>query len=108
MQLLGKSVMEYKKSKGINFTPVIAYDFLIQMINAIEKVHEKGYIHRDIKPSNFVLCPEEKTVYIVDFGLSKLHLNKHKVPYSQRKDADFRGTVAYASINAHDKIVNNY
>jgi serine/threonine protein kinase len=105
MQLLGKNVMEIKKVKGPSFTPLFAYNILIQMLNAIEKVHNKGYIHRDIKPSNFVMCPEGKTVFIVDFGLSKLHINKHRIPFSQRKNTDFRGTVAYASINAHDKIV---
>jgi len=77
------------------------------MLNAIESVHERGYIHRDIKPSNFVMGEGETRdqVYIVDFGLGRLHLNKNGIPIEERKDVDFRGTIAYASLNAHNKIV---
>eukprot|EP00826_Nyctotherus_ovalis_P009600 TRINITY_DN1253_c0_g1_i2.p2 TRINITY_DN1253_c0_g1~~TRINITY_DN1253_c0_g1_i2.p2 ORF type:complete len:114 (+),score=3.96 TRINITY_DN1253_c0_g1_i2:601-942(+) len=77
------------------------------MLYAIEKVHDMGYIHRDIKPSNFVMGkkPNNHMVYIVDFGLCKQHLNSKGVPVDQRRTADFRGTVAYASLNAHNKIV---
>ena len=77
------------------------------MLNAIESVHDKGYIHRDIKPSNFVLGKGKtrEMVYVVDFGLGKLHLDKDGRPLEQRQTADFRGTVAYASLNAHKKIV---
>jgi tau tubulin kinase len=44
-------------------------------------------------------------VYMVDFGLAKLHLNKGGYPFPQRQNADFRGTITYASLNAHNKIV---
>lgn len=77
------------------------------MLSAVEEVHNMGYIHRDIKPSNFVMG-EGKTrnrVYIVDFGLGKAHLTSEGVPVEQRKAVDFRGTIAYASLNAHNKIV---
>lgn len=77
------------------------------MLDAIEKVHDRGYIHRDVKPSNFVIGKGKarEHVYVVDFGLGKLHLNKDGYPVEQRQNADFRGTVAYASLNAHNKIV---
>jgi len=66
-----------------------------------------GYIHRDIKPSNFVVekGKSRNKVYIVDFGLCRLHLNNKGVPIEERKNADFRGTVTYASLNAHNKLV---
>lgn len=77
------------------------------MLTAIEKVHDKGYIHRDIKPSNFVMgkAKTRDKVFITDFGLSKAHFDKNGRPVEQRQTADFRGTVAYASLNAHNKIV---
>ena len=85
------------------------------MLDAIEKLHDKGYIHRDIKPSNFVMgkAKSKNQVFMVDFGLAKLHLNKNGtadhliigVPIDQRPTADFRGTITYASLNAHNKIV---
>jgi len=86
------------------------------MLDAIERLHDKGYIHRDIKPSNFVMGKgkSRNQVFMVDFGLAKVHLGKDGtppkhllgVPLEQRPIADFRGTVTYASLNAHNKIVS--
>jgi serine/threonine protein kinase len=105
MELLGKNIASLKKNMGASFTNVFVYDILLQMLTCIENVHSKGYIHRDIKPSNFVICPNEKKVYIIDFGLAKLHLNKLGQPNPERKNADFRGTIAFASMNAHNRLV---
>jgi len=110
MELLGENVETYKKN--INFNEIIAYDILLQMLESIKNIHDKGYIHRDIKPQNFVMSNDNepgkkhKTVYLVDFGLSKVHLDTNKKPLLARTDADFRGTLNYASLNAHLKKVN--
>ena len=40
----------------------------------------------------------------MDFGLAKQHLDANKNPVRQRKKADFRGTVSFASLNAHNNI----
>lgn len=53
-----------------------------------------------------MLSKDNKHVYIVDFGLAKRHLDDNKMPVSQRKKADFRGTVSFASLNAHNNIVS--
>lgn len=73
------------------------------MLEAIEQTHEKGFIHRDVKASNFVLSKDKKSVFIVDFGLAKHHLKRSGKPIPQRKKADFRGTVSFASLNAHNQ-----
>jgi serine/threonine protein kinase len=105
MELLGKNISSYKKSKGKNFTSIESIDILIQMLGCIEEVHNKGYIHRDIKPSNFVMDLTEKKVFIVDFGISKLHLDTQGNVFPKRAKVDFRGTLSYASLNSHQKIV---
>lgn len=109
MELLGENVEQYKKN--IDFNEIIVYDILAQMLESIRNVHDKGYIHRDIKPTNFVMSKEiepgekTKTVYMVDFGLSKIHLDKNKNPIAAGKNTDFKGTLNYASLNAHLKKV---
>ena len=49
-------------------------------------------------------CSDENKVYLVDFGLAKEHLDPiTNKPMEPRKNTDFRGTIPYASLNAHNK-----
>jgi serine/threonine protein kinase len=41
-----------------------------QAAEAIEAVHEAGYIHRDICPRNFVCTPDAASLKLIDFGLT--------------------------------------
>jgi serine/threonine protein kinase len=113
MQLLGKNLASLKKTKGKDFTPHYGVSLLLQILEGIEGIHGKGYIHRDIKPvyrynqSNLVTGRGKKKgiIYLIDFGLAKLHLNPDGTPIAKRESADFRGTITFASLNAHNKIV---
>ncbi|CDW83244.1 serine threonine protein kinase [Stylonychia lemnae] len=113
--LKGNNLAKVRKCLDENYSLKIAIQLLvtiqnssyfsqIEMLDAIEEVHDRGFIHRDVKASNFVLSRDNKHVYIVDFGLAKKHLDDNKVPMPQRRKADFRGTVSFASLNAHNNI----
>ncbi len=43
--------------------------FLIQMADALEYVHNQGYLHRDICPRN-VMVTKDNIVKMIDFGLT--------------------------------------
>jgi eukaryotic-like serine/threonine-protein kinase len=41
-----------------------------QAAEALEAVHEAGYIHRDVCPRNFVCSPDASSLKLIDFGLT--------------------------------------
>ena len=104
MDLLGNNLAKVRKYLESHYSLNIAVQLLIEMLEAIKEVHNRGFIHRDVKASNFVLSQDFKQVFIVDFGLAKKHLDNQKNPVQQRQKADFRGTVSFASLNAHNNI----
>ncbi|CAI5439975.1 unnamed protein product [Caenorhabditis angaria] len=86
---------------SMNTTTQIA----IQSLKAMEELHSIGYIHRDIKSSNFApgrgRC---STIFIFDFGLSRRFVDGSNMKLSPRKNVGWRGTVRYASLNAHKQL----
>ncbi|XP_067272932.1 tau-tubulin kinase 2b [Pseudorasbora parva] len=75
-----------------------------QILEAIESIHSVGFLHRDIKPSNFAmgrLASTCRTCYMLDFGLARQFTNSSQEVRPPRLVAGFRGTVRYASVNAH-------
>ncbi|XP_054712793.1 uncharacterized protein LOC129222324 [Uloborus diversus] len=105
MQLQGKNLAELRRSQ-----PRGAYSLSttlrlgLQILKAIESIHEVGFLHRDIKPSNFSmgrLSHNCRMVYMLDFGLARQYVTATGEVRPPRAAAGFRGTVRYASINAH-------
>ena len=105
MELLGENLSELRRRRpGCRFSLWTTVRLGVQMLKAVEAIHELGYLHRDIKPSNFAmgLAPGRKDQCVmIDFGLTR----KYRLPSGQirpaRDIAGFRGTARYASINSH-------
>lgn len=51
-------------------TPEQAVDYIRQIADALQALHQRGIIHRDIKPSN-ILFKNEHTLVIADLGIVK-------------------------------------
>lgn len=137
MELIGPSLDKFfiLCEKKLKLETVIYLG--LQMIDRIEHFHSKGFIHRDIKPNNFLfgkfnrqMTSEDKTVHIIDFGLSTTYL-EHNPDYKEstalsvntvintsaqvsdqqvnpafrhipmKEGARFVGTPRYASLNTH-------
>ena len=58
-----------KKEKN-GFSESKAFDYFIQVINAVYYLHSNNIIHRDIKPENLLLCEDNKLT-LCDFGWAK-------------------------------------
>ena len=84
------------------FTTKTSLMIMIQAIERLKSLHEKGIIHRDIKPENFVIGPKnkERIIYLIDFGLSK-KISNDKILPTIKADRNIIGTMRYISINTH-------
>lgn len=105
MSIQGKNLAELRRSmpRG-QFTLSTSMRLCFQILTSIRAIHEVGFLHRDIKPSNFAMgrSPETcRTVYMLDYGLARQYTNSSGGVRTPRTAAGFRGTVRYASINAH-------
>ncbi|CAF5168830.1 unnamed protein product, partial [Rotaria magnacalcarata] len=105
MTLQGKNLAELRRSQTRQcFSLSTSLRISLQILQAIESIHSIGFLHRDIKPSNFSMGRLPTTcrkVFMLDFGLARKYTNAEGGVRAARPQAGFRGTVRYASVNAH-------
>lgn len=118
MSLQGKNLAELRRSCTVSssraaFSLSTTLRLGRQILKAIKSIHSVGFLHRDIKPSNFAMGRHPnnmRTVYMLDFGLARQYISTVSLGGCRpevrppRPAAGFRGTVRYASVNAHRNI----
>jgi serine/threonine protein kinase len=80
-----------------------------RLVYNLKQIHAAGVLHRDIKPENILIGPEddptkigrETSFFFVDFGLSKVYINKDGSHIPFLSDKKMSGTARYASLNLH-------
>ena len=71
MQLLGESLgVVFRDANGPLDTGVTV-SYAQQILAALHSLHEIGFTHRDVKPANFALGIDQRTVFMLDFGLAR-------------------------------------
>jgi hypothetical protein len=48
-----------------------------QLVYAVHHAHSRGVVHRDLKPDNLLLCGEDESLKVLDFGVAKIVASDH-------------------------------
>ena len=79
----GLNLMEWMKSRRHRpITQTQAVDWLVQLSEILDKVHQQNYFHRDIKPHNIMRRPNGQLV-LIDFGTVREVSNTYLVKAAQ-------------------------
>lgn len=102
MELLGNNLQEIFEYNKLQFSLRNIIIITFQLLDILESIHSKGIIFRDLKPENVVFSLNKKTVYLIDFGLSKKNIeNNLAISVEQKKYKSLIGTPSFASLNNH-------
>ncbi|VDN01941.1 unnamed protein product [Thelazia callipaeda] len=106
MTMVGKSLQELRlETQSKKFSLGTAISVGIKCLEALEDLHNIGYLHRDVKPGNFAIgrpeANELRNVYVLDFGMARLYIHADGTMRNPRALTGFRGTVKYAPLSAH-------
>lgn len=72
----GRDLFDILDRGAPRLSPARVKDILLQLLDAIEKVHEMGLLHRDISPDN-ILIEKTGTPVLIDFGAARADSSRH-------------------------------
>jgi hemerythrin-like metal-binding protein len=71
-RLRGRTLYETMQEDGIPMSPARTASITVQVLEALDLIHDAGLIHRDLKPENiFMLDGPDDRLKILDFGLAR-------------------------------------
>lgn len=103
MELLEGDSLGHLIDNGELAAPETIRPVAVQILSALDAMHDRGVQHRDIKPDNVILLDrdrDEPTVKLVDFGIAKARDfldSDHEHTLVETKGNEFVGTPQYAS-----------
>jgi len=75
----GLNALLHDPKKHASLAPA-RLNFIRQMCQSIQAVHEAGFIHRDVCPRNFIVFHDMKWLKLIDFGLTVPDQPEYRTP----------------------------
>mgnify|MGYP002776989672 CR=1 FL=1 len=88
----GESLSKFLEPEKLSITTYL--NIAIQIVKALEYLHQNQIIHKDIKPSNIIINSQTGIVKLTDFGIAS-QLNKETPQFINPNIVE--GTLAYMS-----------
>ncbi|KRY60453.1 Casein kinase I isoform delta-like [Trichinella britovi] len=105
MELLGPNMEDFFQGNDRNLPIHVVCEYAVQIIKAIQFLHEKDFLHRDLKPENILLRRSDFSTYevaLTEFGLAiRYRMNSNFSHIAYRENLPVIGTPRYISIAAH-------
>ncbi|KRZ16876.1 Casein kinase I isoform delta-like [Trichinella zimbabwensis] len=105
MELLGPNMEDFFQENNRNLPIRDVCEYAIEIIKAIQFLHEKDFLHRDLKPENILLRRSDFSTHevaLTDFGSAiRYRMNSHFSHIAYRENLPVIGTPRYISIAAH-------
>ena len=102
LELLGPSLKQLLEKVGGKFSLATTLKIVIQVLDIIKEIHEKGFVLRYLKPGNMVIGEKENKdyIYLIDFEIAKEYrLNGNHISF--KENLHVLGNRKYISINTH-------
>jgi serine/threonine protein kinase len=96
----GQSLAEaFPKKQSITETKLM--EILLPLLDALETVHNAGYLHRDIKPDNIYLRTKDNSPVLLDFGAARYRVGSRSHSFTIIMSAGYTPFEQYAYDSNH-------
>ena len=99
----GISLRQYLESRNQTMSFTEAWNFLLPVMEALEKVHQNKLIHRDISPDNFII-KEDGSIKLLDFGSAREYAEEKTMTVLVKKDMRRQSSIAEKENRVHGQI----